>query len=127
MEVDTTLVDPETSIGQITLLIIAISALLAPIGGLFAKWPKKQRNYTTLVEELRRSQKQKKFLSVLLKNQSDWQMIARQLLFLKKAELSANGIKLKKKMIELREELDRIDERDPYEMLEDMENDDSSN
>lgn len=116
-QLDPGLVDSSTTVGQITLLLIAFAAILTPLGTLISRWPKKKRNYTTLVEELTRSRQEREFQAVLIKNFTDWQMTARQLLHLKRSELTANGIKPKKRMIELREALDRIDERNPYEGL----------
>lgn len=120
-QLDPGLVDSSTTVGQITLLLIAFAAILTPLGTLISRWPKKKRNYTTLVEELTRSRREREFQAVLIKNFTDWQMTARQLIHLKRSELTANGIKPKKRMVELREALDRIDERNPYEGLEDDE------
>lgn len=118
-QLDPGLVDSNSAVGQITLLLIALAAILTPLGTLISRWPKKKRNYSTLVDELKRSRREREFQAILIKNFTDWQMTARQLIHLKRSELTANGIKPKKRMIELREALDRIDERDPYAGLSD--------
>lgn len=129
MELDPGIIDPGTSVGQITILIAAVAALLTPLGGLISKWPKKdKRDYQTLVAELKRAKRERDFQGILISNLSDWQLTARQLLFLKRSELAAHDIKLKKRMVELRETLDEIDNRDPYETLEEIEkSNDNSN
>ena len=113
-KIDPSLVDSSTAVGQVTLLIIAIAAIISPLGTLIMRIPKKKRSYETLVAELNRSRRERDFQAHLIKDLTDWQMTARQLLYMKRAELTANGIRPKKRMAELREELDKIDERDPY-------------
>lgn len=120
-QLDPSMIDPGTPIGDITLLLVALAAILTPIVSLVTKWPKKKRNYSTLVEELNRSRREREFQARMIKNLADWQMTARQLLHLKRAELTKNGIKPKKRVVDLREALDRIDERNPYEGLEEEE------
>lgn len=120
-QLDPSMIDPGTPIGDITLLLVALAAILTPIVSLVTKWPKKKRNYSTLVEELNRSRREREFQARMIKNLADWQMTARQLLHLKRAELTKNGVKPKKRVVDLREALDRIDERNPYEGLEEEE------
>lgn len=129
--IDPNSVDSSTPVGQIILVLFGVAAVLSAFAP-YVKSLKDRRkgkgpkNYSSLIEELDRAKKESTFQGRLINRLHDWQLTARQLIYLYRAELTANGVKEKSRMLKMIDELDRIDEIDVYDYLEREEKNDSN-
>lgn len=130
--IDPSTIDTSGLVGQVSVALFGLAAVITAatplLRGLFKgrKLKGKPKDYNSLVEELDRSKREVVFQSRLINRLHDWQLTARQLIYLYRAEFTANGIKEKARIVKFVDELDRIDEIDVYDYLSEEEVDNGS-
>lgn len=117
---DTSQIDNSTVIGQATLLILSVAALIGSLTPVFKgkKFGRRRKgNYGSLLTDLEITRKDLEIQRRVNRNSARWQLTARELIHTLKASLSDSGIPLSEKIRQLTAILEKIEDEDPYEEL----------
>lgn len=123
MNVDPSMINTQSTLGQVTLLALVGSTLLINLKPVISSSSKKlkQRNLASLTEELRASKREVLYSRNLVRDLSDWQLAARETIRYQRNKLIDAGVEPDQRMESLLSLLEEIEQRPP---MDDEEEDD---
>lgn len=124
MNVDPSMINTQSTIGQVTLLVLVGSTLLINLKPVISSSSKKlkQRNLASLTEELRASKREVLYSRNLVRDLSDWQLAARETIRYQRNKMIDAGVEPDQRMESLLNLLEEIEQRPP--MYDEEEDDD---
>ena len=125
MNVDPSLINTQSTLGQVTLLILVGSTLLINLKPVISSSKKqlKQRNLASLTEELRASRREVLYSRHLVRDLSDWQLTARETIRYQRNKMIDAGVEPDPRIESLLKLLEEIEQR-PTRYDEEEEEDD---
>lgn len=123
MNVDPSMINTQTTLGQVTLLVLVGSTLLINLKPVISSSSKKlkQRNLASLTEELRASKREILYSRNLVRDLSDWQLAARETIRYQRNKMIDAGVEPDERIESLLKLLEEIEQRPP---IHDEEEDD---
>lgn len=113
MTVDPNLINTQTTIGQITLLILVSTTLLINLRPVLKNSGKKfkQRNISSMAQQLKAANSEISYSRELTKNLSEWQLTARELIRHLRNRLVEAGVESDDRSFKLLDLLEEIEQR----------------
>ena len=123
MNVDPSLINTQSTLGQVTLLVLVGSTLLINLKPVISSSSKKlkQRSLASLTEELRASKREVLYSRNLVRDLSDWQLTARETIRYQRNKMIDAGVEPDERIESLLKLLEEIEQRPP---MHDEEEDD---
>lgn len=117
--IDPSMINTQSTIGQVTVLIIALVSLFTAIRpALNFKSGSSKRKYDTIVDELKAVKKDLEFSRTINRNLVEWQISARELIRVLRIALADSGVEAPKSVEVLTAFLEKIESEDLYSELE---------
>lgn len=115
MNVDPSLINTQSTVGQVTLLVLVGSTLLINLKPVISSSRKKlkQRNLASLTEELRASKREVLYSRHLVRDLSDWQLAARETIRYQRNKMIDAGVEPDERIESLLDLLEEIEQRSP--------------
>ena len=115
MNVDPSMINPQSTLGQVTLLVLVGSTLLVNLKPVISSSRKrlKQRNLASLTEELRASKREVLYSRHLVRDLSDWQLAARETIRYQRNRMIDAGVEPDERIESLLKLLEEIEQRPP--------------
>lgn len=115
MNVDPSMINTQSTLGQVTLLILVGSTLLINLKPVISSSRKKlkQRNLASLTEELRASKREVLYSRHLVRDLSDWQLAARETIRYQRNKMIDAGVEPDERIESLLDLLEEIEQRSP--------------
>ena len=115
MNVDPSLINTQSTLGQVTLLVLVGSTLLINLKPVVSSSRKKlkQRNLASLTEELRASKREVLYSRHLVRDLSDWQLAARETIRYQRNMMIDAGVEPDERIESLLKILEEIEQRPP--------------
>ena len=109
------MINTQSTLGQVTLLILVGSTLLINLKPVISSSSKKlkQRNLASLTEELRASQREVLYSRNLVRDLSDWQLTARETIRYQRNKMIDAGVGPDERIESLLKLLEEIEQRPP--------------
>lgn len=116
MGVDVSQINTETTLGQITLLVAIIVAGIVALRPVLKdlRKSKGQKNYAVMASEMEATKRELNFSIQIQRHNSEWQIVARELIRIMTLEMIDAGISLDPKVENLMRRLEEIEDRDIY-------------
>ena len=125
MNVDPSMINTQSTLGQVTLLILVGSTLLINLKPVISSSRKKlkQRNLASLTEELRASKREVLYSRHLVRDLSDWQLAARETIRYQRNRMIDAGVEPDERIESLLDLLEEIEQRSPMDNEEEEDDD----
>lgn len=125
MNVDPSMINTQSTLGQVTLLILVGSTLLINLKPVISSSRKKlkQRNLASLTEELRASKREVLYSRHLVRDLSDWQLAARETIRYQRNKMIDAGVEPDERIESLLDLLEEIEQRSPMHNEEEEDDD----
>lgn len=116
MGIDVSQIDTGTTLGQVTLLILAIAGGIATLRPVLKDLQKSkgQKNYAVLSSEMEAVKRELNFSIKIQRHNSEWQIVARELIRLMRLEMVDSGVEISSNVENLTRRLEEIEDRDIY-------------
>lgn len=116
MGVDISQINTETTVGQITLLIAIIVAGIVALRPVIKDLRKNkgQKKYAVMASEMESTKRELNFSIQIQRHNSEWQIVARELIRIMRLEMTDAGIPLDDRIQNLMRRLEEIEDRDIY-------------
>lgn len=115
MNIDPSVMNANTTAGQIALILFALTSLLGAVKPLFSTFNirkiKTSRKLSGVQEDLNLARKEIRFRTEEAKSLREWQLAARQLIYLMRSSMADSGIEVTDKMSELMRVLEEYEMR----------------
>lgn len=117
---DNSAINPNSTIGQVTVLIVAIVSLITAVGPILRsqKGLLSRRKYDTILDELKASKIELNFTRKINRNLVEWQISARELIRLLRNSLAEKGVETPERVSVLILFLEKIESENLYKELE---------
>ena len=125
MNVDPSMINTQSTLGQVTLLVLVGSTLLINLKPVISSSRKKlkQRNLASLTEELRASKREVLYSRNLVRDLSDWQLAARETIRYQRNKMIDAGVEPDERIESLLDLLEEIEQRSPMHNEEEEDDD----
>ena len=125
MNVDPSMINTQSTLGQVTLLVLVGSTLLINLKPVISSSRKKlkQRNLASLTEELRASKREVLYSRNLVRDLSDWQLAARETIRYQRNKMVDAGVEPDERIESLLDLLEEIEQRSPMHNEEEEDDD----